>query len=45
MLARQSEWFVRIVNIAGGGEMCTWMERISIDVWTGKKNEKKICYK
>lgn len=35
MLGRQPEWFVRIVTIAGGGEMNTWMERIAIDVWIG----------
>jgi hypothetical protein len=38
MLGRQPEWFVRIVTIAGGGEMNTWMERIAIDVWIGKSS-------
>ncbi|KAL7080455.1 hypothetical protein ACQ4LE_000052, partial [Meloidogyne hapla] len=34
MLTKQPEWFVRIMNISGGGEMNFWMERISVDVWT-----------
>jgi len=35
MLTKQPEWFVRIMNISGGGEMNFWMERIAVDVWTG----------
>nr|CAD2197390.1 unnamed protein product [Meloidogyne enterolobii] len=34
MLTKQPEWFVRIMNISGGGEMNFWMERIAVDVWT-----------
>uniref|UniRef100_A0A915LKU2 FAT domain-containing protein n=1 Tax=Meloidogyne javanica TaxID=6303 RepID=A0A915LKU2_MELJA len=34
MLTKQPEWFVRIMNISGGGEMNSWMERIAVDVWT-----------